>query len=246
MPLSITGLSLPAAELASPLPAWELHVHTSFSDGRDEVEDYVRRALETGIRRLAFTEHCEPDKTRPGWFAPYHRRVREAARRHRGRLEVICGLEVPAADFRGGLAAPPEMLEQVDFVLGCAHRYPGLEGRRVRDLGREEAVELEYRTLMALAGSPRVQAIAHLGGTCRRYAGPFPLELAAEVVRKAARHGVAIELNSRYHDPQYLASLLAICRREKARVTWGSDAHGTEELGTARRALERVLEEEPG
>lgn len=245
MPLAVTEFSLPAAELAPPLPAWELHVHTRFSDGRAEVEEYVQRALETGIRRLAFTEHCEPDKVRPGWFPVYLRKVRETARYYRGRLEIVCGLEVPAADFQGGLVATGEMLAQVDFVLGCAHRYPGLEGRRVRDLSLAEAVELEYRTLMALAGSPRVQAIAHLGGTCRRYAGPFPLELAAEVIGKAARHGVAIELNSRYHDPRYLAGLLAICRREGARVTWGSDAHTTGELGQAHRALERILGGKP-
>jgi len=236
--------SVPANDLLRRIPAWECHVHTLFSDGRDGILDCAARARDLGLTRIIFTEHTEPWKARtPGWFKEYAAQVHEAARLHAGALEVFLGLEAPATDLRDGLDLSAEMRAAADCILGTAHRYPGLEGGRVRDLSPAECVELEFETLKALARNPGIDAIAHLGGTCGLYCAAFPEDLAAEVIRMAAQNGIAIELNSRYHQP--IGRMLDLCVQAGARVTIGSDAHSLDEIGTAFAALLAALAKEP-
>lgn len=230
------AFSIQATELLTYIPAWECHVHTCFSDGQASVLDCASRAYDLGLTRIIFTEHTEPGKVlEPSWFNQYVAAVREAAQVYSGSLEVLLGLEVPATDFKNGLELTQEMHNTADFILGTAHRYPGLEGRRVRDLPPKECIELEFQTLMALARNPDIDAIAHIGGTCGQYCTPFPRDLAWEVIRTATQSGIAIELNFRYHKP--MAGMLELCIQAGARVTIGSDAHALKDIGAGFEAL---------
>ena len=234
------AFSVPAGDLLQRIPAWECHVHTRFSDGQAGVLECAARARDLGLTRIIFTEHTEPWKAKtPGWFTEYSAEVREAARLHASAMEVILGLEAPATDFSQGLELSAEMCTAADCILGTAHRYPGLNGRRVRDLSPTECIELEFETLKALAENPGIDAIAHLGGTCGSYCAPFPEDLALEVIRMAAHNGIAIELNSRYHQP--ISRMLDLCIQAGARVTIGSDAHSLDHIGTAFAGLQAAL-----
>jgi putative hydrolase len=235
------SFSIPARELLRCVPPWECHLHTLYTDGTATVGQYARKAYETGLSRIILTEHAEPWRAKKGgWFANYVREVRTVAEEYAGRLEVYAGIEAPAIDFDNGLELTEEMRSEVDFILGTAHRYPGLGNRRVHDLSRKEFISLEFMTLMALARNTDIDAIAHMGGTCRLYCCELPEDMAAEVVKTAADNGVAIELNSKYHAP--LTHLLEICIRENARVTIGSDAHSLNEIGTAFKSVLKAVE----
>jgi histidinol phosphatase-like PHP family hydrolase len=130
------------------------------------------------------------------------------------------------------------MLKIADFIIGSAHHYPAMAGRKIRDLWRRESVEMEYKTLMALATNPLIDALGHIGGTCRKYHG---VSLGAiemrEIIKTATEHGIAIEINVKYHQP--FSSFINLCIEEGARITLGSDAHDTTEVGTIVAALSR-------
>jgi histidinol phosphatase-like PHP family hydrolase len=241
LPLPRTRLALLAADLRLGVPLWEEHIHTSYTDGKAAVSDIVDQAVRMGLERLVFTEHTEFWRAaHPDWFVSYLEDVRAARGEFGDRIEIVLGLEVPAKSFAGDLDVLPEMLAQAQFVLGTAHRYPGLEGQRVRDLSHTEAVELEHRTLVALTQNPRVQALAHIGGTCGRYCGPLPLDRFRDVVRQATRQGVAVEINARYHQDR-LPDILEILIEENAWVTIGSDVHRREDVGAVVRLLQEAL-----
>lgn len=223
-------------DLPSKLPAWECHVHTSYTDGEMSVREAVDKAVELGLSRLVFTEHTEPWRARSrNWFPAYAAEIRAERDRIGGQLDIVIGLEAAATDFEIGLEMTPDMEMEVEYILGTAHRYPGLEGR-VRDLPHSKAVDLEFRTLLALARNPRVDAIAHIGGTCQTYCGEFPIELAEEIICEATAHGVAIDLNSHYHKP--IRTYLDLCKKHGALIVPGSDAHHLDEIGQAYRILE--------
>ena len=222
-------------------PPWEYHAHSRFSDGSATVATVIAQAEKAGITRLIFTEHTEPDLTTgTDWFQRYIAEVRQQ-RQGRG-LQVAVGLEVPITDYGGSLLMDPEMAEPLDFLLGAVHAYPG-HGWDVGLLEPQRAVEMEYRGLMALAENPHIDAIAHPGGVCHKYATPFPLELFETVVKKATSNGIAIELNPGYHDP--MAPYLAICRRHGALISPGSNAHHPHEIGRAWRILEELMAKTP-
>ncbi|KJS66635.1 MAG: hypothetical protein JL50_11380 [Peptococcaceae bacterium BICA1-7] len=211
-------------------PLWEYHVHTSYTDGQCTVGEVVSFAQEQGITRLVFTEHTEPEHANTkGWFGQYLGDIERERRLVGNRIDILAGLEVPVTDLSGGLHITREMERQAQFILGAVHRYPGIGARRVGDLSREEALELEYRCLMSLAQNPRVDSIAHIGGTFSQYWGTFPHELSAEVIAVAARNGVAIEINSQYHRP--METYIRMCLDCDAYITLGSNAHRLREVG---------------
>lgn len=216
-------------------PAWEYHVHSQFSDGSAPVAALIDQARTVGMTRLIFTEHTEPglvDGT--GWFSRYWREVTHLRLLEKSGMEILIGLEVPITDFRGGLVLDADMAEKAEFILGAVHAYPG-HAFNSASLSAEQSIDLEFKGLMSLAENPRIDAIAHPGGVCHKYITPFPLSLFEEVVRKATRHGIAIELNPAYQEP--LAPYLDICRRHDALISPGSNAHGPEEIGRAWKEL---------
>lgn len=232
---------LKADQLPGKLPAWEYHVHTCYTDGEMSVQEAVDGALAMGLTRLVFTEHTEPWRARsPDWFPRYVADIWKERERVGNQLEILIGLEVPATDFDCGLELTPEMDREVEYILGTAHRYPGIQGR-VRDLSHSQAIDLEFRTLVALVSNPNIDAVAHIGATCQLYCGPFPVDLEETIIRESVAHGVAIEINSKYHKP--ISSHLNLCRKYGAWVIPGSDAHSLGEIGQAVKLLESACSE---
>ena len=115
-----------------------LHTHTSFCDGRGEVEDFCRRAWEKGLHSLGFSAHA-PLPLRTGlvsdWHLPagrleeYLGAVREARERWAGRLRIYLGLE---ADYIAGLTGPGDWEYPplgLDYLIGSVHYLVPPSGR---------------------------------------------------------------------------------------------------------------------
>jgi histidinol phosphatase-like PHP family hydrolase len=228
---------VPARQLAEHVfPAWEYHVHSTYSDGSAPLPELLQRARQQGITRLIFTEHTETELTEAGeWFTRYWQEI-EHLRSGEQAITILCGLEVPITDYAGGLLLDAAMRAKVEFILGAVHAYPGV--RSLTGLGPEALIEREFRGLMALAANPLVDAIAHPGGTCQRLGARLPLQQFAQVVQEATRHGTAIELNPAYHAP--LLPYLEICCLHDAWISPGSNVHHPEEIGWAMFNLRKL------
>lgn len=228
-----------ARDLKTCIVKWDCHVHTHYTDGKPSVAEASVRAVELGLERIIFTEHTEPwQAKRADWFTQYLQDIALAQQQYASRLDIVAGLEAPATDFNGGLELSDEMTSQIDFLLGAAHRYPDLGARKVRELDLRTAIDMEFRTLMALAVDPRIDAIAHIGATCAKYCGPFPDELSREVIRTATANGISVEINPEYHD---VPRFLTMCIEEDAFVTLGSNAHTLDQIGTVHGAVAAAL-----
>ncbi|MBF0165682.1 MAG: PHP domain-containing protein [Magnetococcales bacterium] len=229
------GWFYPADRPMTELPCWEYHLHSDHSDGLSTVAEGIATARARGIERLIFTEHTEPDLVGgPGWFTHYTRAVRTLRETMADGMEVVIGLEVPLLDFSGQLLATEEMLAESEFILGAVHAYPG-HGWDLNGIAPEQAIELEFRALLALTDHPLVDAIAHPGGVCDKYVTPFPMALFEEVVIRAKAQGKAIELNPAYQEP--IGPFLEICRRHGVWLSPGSNAHHPDRIGHAWEVL---------
>ncbi|WP_300455629.1 PHP domain-containing protein [Accumulibacter sp.] len=222
------------------VPKWDFHIHTNYTDGKASVQQVFERGIEAGLEVIAFTEHAEPWRSStPDWFPNYVAEIERCRVSCAHQIKAFIGIEANACSFDGEVELTGAMREKSEFILGAAHRYPGLDGRKVADLSGPEAIELEYKTLMGLAQSTEIDAIAHIGATCAKYCAPFPLSLTREIIRSAAHNGIAVEINPVYHKP--LAAFLALCADEGALVTLGSNAHGFGDIGLVVRALQAGL-----
>ena len=224
-------------------PLWDFHVHTNFTDGKNSVEEMVEEALKRKISLLIFTEHTEPWLNhQEDWFKEYCAQINFFKQKYRQEIELKIGIETPATDYTGGLEMNDEMDKHSEFILGAAHRYPGLGNRRVRDLNEQEAINFEYNTLMALAENPKIDAIAHIGATCSKYVESFPEKLTRNIIKTAAKNHIAIEINQQYHQP--LSAFINICMEEKAIITLGSNAHRKEDIGNAAQEVKNLYQHE--
>jgi histidinol-phosphatase (PHP family) len=107
-----------------------LHTHTTFCDGKDDVETMCRAAWEKGIAAIGFSGHApiyRKTGLKSGWHIPEERleeylaHVRAARKRWAGKLPVFLGLEV---DYIKGVCGPADRDIQelgLDYLIASVH-----------------------------------------------------------------------------------------------------------------------------
>ena len=230
-------LEVAAAGLLPPLIevddlAGDLHTHTTWSDGRDTLEDMVAAARALGLRYLAISDHSkslamarglDEDRVRAQWAA-----IDEINRR----LDDIAVLKACEVDVLadGRLDFDDDLLAGFDWVTASLHSGFAQSSKR-----------LTQRVLGAIE-HPLVDAIGHPTGRMLGRREGYDLDLDA-VFARAAATGTFLEINAQ---PRRLDLRTDHARRALAagvRLVIGTDAHSTAELGnrrfgvmTARRA----------
>ncbi len=107
----------------------DLHTHTHYSfDGAPEAthDAMCRRALEVGLTDIAFTDHCDINGEVEGIYTPYRASEAFAAmqavkEKYRGRLNVICGIELGNATQYPAEAAAVLAAHPYEYVIGSLH-----------------------------------------------------------------------------------------------------------------------------
>lgn len=183
----------------------DYHVHPDFShDAKGSIEDYCRRAVETGVREICFTTHYEPDPVRAGiehvvvggeWrstdsdWPRFYLAAIEESRKHFPRLVVRAGVEVGYERGLEGRIADFLSRYEFDFVLCGTHLVDHLAissgaelpafKERYQPRGAEWFAEAFFSYVQAAVGSGLFDCLAHID-IYRKYIGPlFGAELEA-------------------------------------------------------------------
>ena len=210
----------------------DLHMHTTETDGKDDLETMVLAARDAGLEYIAITDHSQSlamanglDETRARAHAA---RIRALDARIEG-IHVLAGIECDIlADGRMDLA--DDCLAELDIVIGSVHSAM-----------RQEEDEMTARLIRAIE-NPWVDVIGH--PTSRMLLKREPARVNIErVARAAAAHGVALEINSQMHRLDLSDANARLARAHGARLIVSTDAHSRSALAlrqwgvlTARRA----------
>ena len=212
--------------------AGDLHTHTTWSDGRDTLEDMVAAARALGLRYLAISDHSkslamarglDEDRVRAQW------EVIDDINRRFDDIEVLKACEVDVlAD--GRLDFDDDLLAGFDWVTASLHSGFAQSSKRLT------------RRVLGAIEHPLVDAIGHPTGRMLGRREGYELDLEV-VFARAAATGTFLEINAQ---PRRLDLRTDHARRALAagvRLVIGTDAHSTAELGhrrfgvmTARRA----------
>ena len=115
-----------------------LHLHTSYVDGKDTPEEIVQMAMERGFDSIGFSEHSNlkyslyPHQLVPEKAERYKQEVKALKAKYKGKIDVFCGLEL---DFYSDYDK-----DGLDYIIGSVH-YLDVDGRIVTfDNGLQETL----------------------------------------------------------------------------------------------------------
>ena len=215
------------------VPLFDFHLHTSWTDGARSVAEMHRSAVLAGLDCILFSEHAR--KTSGDWFPDFVAEVRSL---NQGECRALAGLETRLKTLRVPIDCTPEILAACDLVMASVHRFPGEDGI-VSGTDRytaQEAIDIEFRLAFAVLDNPHVDILGHPFGMCyRRFKITPPEDKFHALIEKAAKTGVAIEVNPQYQPDPW--RLIEWCQQAGARISLGSNAHAAETVGRITRIL---------
>jgi DNA polymerase (family 10) len=198
----------------------DLHVHTTWSDGRNSIEEMAREAERLGYEYLAITDHSPSAFTtrsvRAEDVAPQREEI-EALRQRTPRLQILHGIEADIL-HDGTLDFDDDVIAQFDIVLASLHRHDGDDGARLtarylRAIANPFVNVITHPANRSPAGWPgydvdfdRLFGAAVETGTAMEIDGaPGHLDMDGAVARRAVAAGVTIVINSDGHRADGLA-----------------------------------------
>jgi DNA polymerase (family 10) len=205
----------------------DLHMHTTETDGRDDLETMAAAAHRLGHRYIAITDHSKAlamanglDETRALAHAA---RVRALNGRFEG-LTLLAGIECDILPD-GRLDLADDCLAQLDVVVASVHSHFSQEPAQMTD-----------RVLRALE-SRWVDVLGHATGRRLLQREPLRLDMDA-VITAAARLGTAIEINSQIDRLDVNESYARTARDRGVRLVISTDAHSAAALGNQQWGLQ--------
>jgi DNA polymerase (family 10) len=191
-----------------------LHCHSTYSDGSLSVEDLALACREAGYRYVGLTDHSQTAAYAGGLTAEDLLRQADEVDAVNAQLTDFRVLKGVEADIlaTGSLDFDDTVLARLDFVIGSVHTRFSLN----RD-------EMTARILAAM-DNPYLSIIGHPTGRLLLTREPYPIDLTA-IVEKAARVGVAIEINADPHRLDLDWRYLRAARHAGVRISVGADAH---------------------
>ena len=201
----------------------DLHMHTTATDGRADIETMARAARDLGHRYIAITDHSQALAMANGLderaALAHAARIREVNSRLEG-ITVLAGIE---CDIRadGTMDLADDCLAQLDVVVASVH-----------SAFTQEPEQMTGRILRALE-CPWVDIMAHPTGRLllRREGYRYDME---RVFAAAAERGVAIEINSQVDRLDLRDTQARLARDRGVRLIIDSDAHSPAALRNQR------------
>ena len=132
----------------------DLHVHSSYSDGKATLEELVDEARQRGLEWIGVCDHSRSLKIGGGLSIKDLRKkieeIKEINSRH-GDVLLLCGAEVDILSD-GSLDYPDEVLKELDVVIAAIHT------------GFKQDVETITGRVISAMKNPYVHMIAHPTG----------------------------------------------------------------------------------
>jgi len=201
----------------------DVHMHTVETDGRNTIEEMADAARAHGYKYMAITDHSKNLAFANGLDdkrAVEHIKRIHAANEQTEGITILAGVEVDIlAD--GSLDLSDSVLEQMDLVIASVHSH-----------FNQSPAEMTERLLKAVE-NPNTSFLGHPTGRLllRRDAYQFDVDA---VLEAAAKHKVAMELNS-YPDRLDLCDRhLRLAKQHGVKIVINTDSHHTSHLDKIR------------
>jgi DNA polymerase (family 10) len=198
----------------------DLHMHSSYSDGRDALQDMVAAGAALGYEYIAITDHSEHAAASRTLDADQLARQADEIARLRERFPRLAILHGIEADILpdGRIDCPDDVLARLDIVVASLHERCGHDGARLTArcirairhplvsvithptnqlVGRRPPYDMDYDAIYAAA--------AETGTILEIDGAPTHLDLDSRRAADAVAAGVTVSIDSDCHRARALA-----------------------------------------
>jgi len=197
----------------------DLHMHTTWTDGKYTTEEMVEAARNRGYKYVAITDHSKSLGVAGGLSDEDLMKHTDECRALDAKfsdIRVLAGTEV---DIRqdGTLDYSDELLAKLDFVVASLHS--GF---------KQDKASLTMRVVRAMQ-NPYVRVIGHPTGRLLGDRDAYELDL-DEIMKEAARTRTCLEVNSNFHRLDLNDTHCRKAREMGVRVMINTDSHNYDDL----------------
>ncbi|PYZ93959.1 DNA polymerase/3'-5' exonuclease PolX [Salipaludibacillus keqinensis] len=192
----------------------DLHMHTTWSDGAQSIEEMVQACIEKGYEYMAITDHSQFLKVANGLTVERLKRQHEEVRALNEKMNdftVFTGIEMDILPD-GSLDYTDDTLKEVDFVIASIHS------------SFQQDEETIMKRLAKACSNPHVAMIAHPTGRLigRRDGYPVNMEKLFEL---AAETDTILELNANPNRLDLSADWVVKAQAMGVKLAINTDAH---------------------
>jgi DNA polymerase (family 10) len=197
----------------------DVHMHTVETDGKNTIEEMAEAARARGYKYMAITDHSKNLAFANGLdderAIQHIKKIREAGKKFDD-IRLFAGIEVDILGD-GALDLSDSVLAQMDIVIASVHSAFNLD-----------RTQMTERLLKAIA-NPNTSVLGHPTGRLLLRRDGYQFDMDA-ILREAAKHKVAMELNS-YPDRLDLNDVhLRMAKQHGVKIVINTDAHHTSHL----------------
>ena len=205
----------------------DLHMHSTETDGHDEVRAMAAAAKEAGLAYIAITDHSQSlamanglDERRALAHAARIRALDAALYAEGAGIRLLAGIE---CDIKpdGSMDLADDCLASLDLVIASVHSAFGQDSQQMTD-----------RLLRAIH-NPHVDIIGHPTGRRILKREPYAVDMPT-VIDAAARTGVALEINCQISRLDLNDVHARLARDRGVRLVISSDAHSRQAFSSLR------------
>lgn len=222
---------------------YDLHTHSTYSDGKGSLHDNIHAAEAMGLSHIALTDHLRVDKW--DWVDEALEELKDEPPQGY-KVKILKGAEASLLDSSGSISVDEKAATKLDIVL-CDMGWHSLEfSGKVSRIPRELIIERIVQCFVNLCHNPLVDVIAHpfnFGRHTEVVISPaeIPVDCLVRIADAFVSQNTAFEVMNNawwWHplmDPgeftdQYV-NIVRFFAQRGVRFTIGSDAHGIGGVG---------------
>jgi len=215
----------------------DFHLHSTWTDGKQSIEEIFEYAKKKGLGAIAITDHIRKEST---YFDSYKKLI-DKLKNSNNECNIYCGFEAKVSDFQGNIDVQNYIINNSDIAIASVHRFPlGKNLYNAIEFKKNIAQEIELELTIAALNKGGFNVMGHPGGMCLRYFKEFPKSYLEKIIVACKKNEIAFDLSGSYHK-NILKELLPMLKKHNPHDSIGSDSHSIYKMHYWNQQLKKLI-----